>query len=86
MMMLLARPSKDFWTGVNVGSIVLFFAWLIFGKFAMLLIAIYLVAWGVQWYRSGKTAPPIEFVNEQSDDDFELEPLTGIMPYGDEAI
>lgn len=75
--------SKDFWAGVNVGSVTIFVAWLVLGKFAMLLMAAYVFALLWRWWQSRQASPHAEFVVQADfDDDIEdggFDTLDGLM-------
>lgn len=72
--------SKEFLAGMNVGSITIFFAWLILGQFAMLIVAVYILASIVQWWKKRNEPEPV--FNSRPNSPFEL--IDGLESFGQE--
>ena len=79
--------SPEFWSGVNAGAIVMFFCYLVLGKFALLIMFLYVGAWGYTKYKSFKEAP--KYAEVPLEDDLpeltgEMQPLNHLSDFPDE--
>jgi hypothetical protein len=81
--MMILMP--EFWSGVNVGAITMFFAYMFLGRFATFLMLIYLGVLSYRWYMSVQ-AGNIAFVvqtdmEEPNEMVGELEPLDELTDF-----
>jgi len=81
-MMILMR---EFWSGVNVGGITMFFAYMALGRLATLLMAVYVGVLAYRWYktRPSSTRPFIVPTDLEDPDDMtgEFEPLDDLTDF-----
>lgn len=85
--MLLRFLNKEFLAGVNFGAISMFFAWLIFGWFAMSLVGLYVLVSVVYWFKGRKAQQAVPVFTVRAESPFEpideLDTLTGTFDQND---